>query len=251
MVLTDRDRRVIADVASFQVLSGQQLMRLGHFQSKTRTNSTLARLVRHGYLTRRYQPSVAGTSRALYCPGLKAVALLDGATTELERVRRRIAALSDLFLAHQLLVTDVRLAFLASYRDYQFLGWQNDTALRPLQLGLIPDGHVEYLYRARQFGAFLEIDRGTEDLARWMRKVQAYLLLTKSDRYRAVFGRPFYRVLVIGESEVRLQNLRTTTAKLTDRIFWFTTLARLLEEGPLPSIWQRPVDAAFHALTES
>ena len=90
MVLTERDRRVIADVASFQVLTRAQLTLLGHFSSKTRGNATLARLVRHGFLSRRHQPSVAGTSRALYFAGPAAQVLLNTSADTHRNSRRRL-----------------------------------------------------------------------------------------------------------------------------------------------------------------
>src|SRR5260221_12763303 len=77
IVLTSRDRQVITDVADFGVLTREQLQRLGHFQSRTRANATLLRLVRHRYLTRRTLPSVAGTHKSLYLLGLCALDVLD------------------------------------------------------------------------------------------------------------------------------------------------------------------------------
>jgi hypothetical protein len=247
MVLTERDRRVIVDVASFQTLTGQQLRRLGHFGSKTRANTTLLRLVRHGYLSRRSLPSVAGTATALYFAGPKSGDVLERPQAT---VRRKISSLSDLFVAHQLLITDVRIAFLSPAAGYEFLRWRTDAELRARNLGLIPDGHLEYALSGKHFGAFVEIDRGTEDLERWAAKVRSYVLLTRSDSYRHIFGRAFFRVLVITESEGRLQHLRRVTASLTERVFWFTTMDRLRSTGPFDAIWWRPVDATLHALTE-
>lgn len=248
MVLTERDRRVIADVSSFQILTGAQLRRLGHFQSKTRANATLLRLVRHSYLSRRSLPSVAGTSTALYFVGPKSGDVLERPQAT---VRRKISSLSDLFVAHQLLITDVRIAFRSRIAGYEFLRWHTDVELRARHFGLIPDGHVEYALSGKHFGSFVEIDRGTEDLARWATKVRSYLLLTQSHTYRQHFGRAFFRVLVITETDGRLQHLRRVTETLTDRVFWFTTMDRLRSPGPLDSIWWRPVDATVHALTES
>ena len=247
MVLTERDRRVIVDIGSFQLLTGQHLRRLGHFHSKTRANATLLRLVRHGYLSRRSLPSVAGTATALYFVGPRAGDVLERPAAT---VRRKISSLSDLFVAHQLLITDVRIAFRSPVAGYECLRWRTDAELRARNLGLIPDGHVEYALDGKHFGAFVEIDRGTEDLERWAAKVRSYVLLTRSDTYRQLFGRAFFRVLVITESDGRLQHLRQVTAKLTDRVFWFTTMDRLRSSGPFDSIWWRPVDATRHALTE-
>lgn len=250
MVLTPRDAAVVRDVAAFQLLTREQLTRLRHFTSRTRANATLARLVNHQYLSRRHQPSVAGTQRALYFVGSKAAGLL-GDPRPLETERRRLKQLSDLFIAHQLLVTDVRLAFLQPTDRYRHIRWTSDTELRPLGLGLVADGHVEYEYGGRRFGAFVEVDRGTETLARWRTKVDAYLALASARRYDAAFGRHYFRVLTLTTSEARLDHLRHITASRTDKIFWFTTFDRLAHRGPLTSIWWRPVEAHLHALTES
>lgn len=251
LVLTARDRQLLADIASFQVLTRPQIVALGHFRSKSRANARLARLATFSYLSRRYLPSVAGTHQALYYLGPHAAGLLALDRDELRDNRRRTAQLSDLFLAHQLCITDIRIAFQSRLGNGQFLRWLNEADLRALHIGVIPDGHVEYAIDGRQFGAFLEVDRGTEDLGRWTRKVQNYLLITKTDTYRQIFGRPYFRVLVISENDTRLRHLRQATGRLTPQIFWFTTLDRLLSEGPLTPIWRRPVDAASHALTES
>lgn len=247
MVLTDRDRQVIADVSQFRVLTREQLSRLGHFRSKTRANAVLLRLVKFGYLSRRYQPAIAGTQRALYYLGPNGGTLARG-TDALER--RRIRAISDLFLAHQLLITDVHIGFrqAAACRVER---WLTDEELRASDLGLVPDGHVEYVLAEKHFGAFLELDRGTETLGRFQAKVRAYVHLTTADRYRKAFGRTYFRVLVVAPSATRIEHLRQATAAITDRIFWFTTIERLTVEGPFAPIWLRPTGPERHSLTES
>ncbi len=248
MVLTDRDRAIVRDVAEFQILSRTHLQTLGHFQSKTRANAVLLRLVEHQYLNRRYLPAVAGTMRALYVPGLAAEAVVGDSTAGGE-VRRRLATLSNLFVAHQLEVTEVRLMFRppACHVDR----WLSERDLRDCQLGIVPDGHVEYSLATGQFGAFLELDRGTETLDRWRRKVAAYTKLADSPRYRQLFNRTYFRVLAIAPSSMRLDHLCRVTAQVTDKVFWFTTLRSLREHGPFGRIWRRPRGADFHALNES
>lgn len=247
MMLTHRDLRIVTDVSQFRILTRDQLERLGHFQSKTRANAVLLRMVRFGYLSRRYQPAVAGTQRALYFLGSKGVALTEASNPS---ERRNIKALSDLFLAHQLLITDVHIGF----RREVSVGierWMTDEDLRASQLGIVPDGHIEYTHGEKRFGAFLELDRGTETLGRFQGKVRAYIHLTTSDGYRKAFSRTFFRVLVVAPSATRIEHLRTITAAITDRIFWFTTIERLTVEGPLANIWLRPLGPERHSLTES
>jgi hypothetical protein len=246
LVLTARDIRLLADVAQFRVLSRHQLMRLGHFRSKTRANAVLLRLVGAGYLSRRYQPAVAGTQRALYFLGPKGVALSRPGRPNTEW--RQLSSISDLFLAHQLSVTDVLIAFRAS--PCRVERWMVDEDLRSLNLGILPDGHLEYELAGKQFGAFLELDRGTETQGRFRAKVEAYARLAQSGRYRSAFGRQFFRVLVVSSSDERLDHLRATTASVTEKIFWFVTLQQVVAEGPFARIWLRPVEPQRHALTE-
>lgn len=247
MVLTNRDLHILTDVSQFRILTREQLERLGHFQSKTRANAVLLRLVRFGYLSRRYQPAVAGTQRALYFLGPKGVALTQASNPS---ERRNIKALSDLFLAHQLLVTDVHIGF-RKEASVQIERWMTDEDLRTASFGIVPDGHIEYTLAEKRFGAFVELDRGTETLGRFQGKVRAYLLLTTTDAYRKAFGRTFFRVLVVAPSANRIEHLRKATAAITDRIFWFTTIDRFTVEGPLANIWLRPAGPERHSLTES
>ncbi len=250
MVLTDRDIKIVADVADFQILTRDQLQRLGHFRSRTRANATLLRLTAFGYLCRRYQPAVAGTQRALYLLGPQSAALLNQGGLNVAAERKRVKTLSDLFLAHQLLVNDVRLSFRRVGTVAHLDRWTNDVDLRAAALGIIPDGHVAYIIEGKHFGAFIELDRGTETLDRWQSKVHAYIRLAASGRYRQVFGHQYFRVLVVAPATARIEHLRRATARVTDKIFWFTGIQPLAVDGPLASIWWRPTGASLHSLKE-
>ena len=103
LAFTERDRAIVREVARFGVMSREQLVRLKFFASKTRANDRLKRLVDVGYLAARRQPLPVGGPRCVYLPG-RLVA--DGRDT-----RRRFADVSDLFVAHQLGLVDIRLAF--------------------------------------------------------------------------------------------------------------------------------------------
>jgi hypothetical protein len=47
-------------------------------------------------------------------------------------------------------------------------------------------------------------------------------------------------VLVVASSEKRLTNIRTTVAKSTDKIFWFTTFENIHRDGFWSPVWLRP-----------
>lgn len=249
MVLTPRDIRIITDVSEYQMLSRKQLTHLGHFGSKTRANAILSRLTRFGYLSRRHLPAVAGTNHGLYFLGPTSAALLGTPKQTLATRRRNVRQISDLFLAHQMLITDVRLCFQKA-PNLPVQRWMNEAALRERELGVIPDGHIEYRYQDKAFGVFLEVDRGTETLTRFREKAAGYLRLAASGKYREVFGRLYFRVLVVAPSALRIAHLRQVIARETDRIFWLTSLPELFSHGPLASIWFRPVGEQLHSLTE-
>jgi len=252
IVLTDRDVKIISDIADFGLMTREQIRRQHHFGSVTRINATLLRLVRARYLSRRFQPTLTGWRRALYYVGpAGAVVVASGQSPVGQIQRRRLAQWSDMFVEHQILVNEVRLGFAeCRHQGYCFERWISESVLRDLGLDIIPDGYIQYSIEGRTFASFLELDRGTEPLRRWRQKTAAYLDLAFSGRYEAIFERRFFRVFVITTSVRRLEHLRREVAKDTKEIFWFTTVAEVLTQGPVADIWRRPTESRLHALTE-
>jgi len=240
LAFTQRDKAVVAEVMRFGVMSRDQFMRLKFFASKTRANVRLKRLVDAGYLAVRRQPLEVGGPRFVYLPGRN--------TTEVPEARKRLSDASDPFLAHQLGLVDIRLAF---ERDNGLSRWLSEKDLAQLSLGLVPDAYVEYEVSGLTYCAFVEYDRGTETLGRIERKVRAYLDLAYSGRFERAFTRKFFRVLIVTDSASRLVALSKATARLTDRIIRFSTLPELSHLGPLGSIWRRPGANASETLTVS
>lgn len=246
MVLTDRDRRIVESVADFELLTREQLARHHRFGSVTRVNAVLLRLVRHGYLRTRHQPSVAGSRRLTYLLGPAGAVVLAGSAAT---ARDRWSHASDLFAEHRLLVNDCRLAFEhAGKPGFELVRWLSEATLRAMPLGLVPDGYGEYAVDGKRFGVFLEADNGTESSARWAGKAQAYCELAAGGRTADLLGRQFFRVLVVAPSPRRADNIRREILRRTDRIFWLATRADLLAHGPLAPIWRRPADARTQPL---
>jgi hypothetical protein len=229
LAVTERDRAILREIARVGVMTRDQLMRLRVFGSKTRANTRLKRLVDHGYLVARPQPLVVGGPRYVYVPGPQ--------SGESRDARTRVVAASDLFLAHQLGLVDIRLTF---EQHTTLSRWLAEKDLAGLSLGLVPDAYLEYAIDTRTVCAFIEYDRGTETLGRVERKVRLYLDLAHSGRFERTFTRTFFRVLVVTDTAGRLATLSQTTARLTDRVLRFTTMAELTHDGPLASIWRRP-----------
>src|SRR5436190_16367037 len=100
---TSRDEAIVREINRFGVMTRDQLIRLRFFSSKTRAKARLKRLVDAGYLDRRQQSLAVGGPRFVYMPGHLAVDARD--------VRKRLTELSDPFLAHELGLVDIRIAF--------------------------------------------------------------------------------------------------------------------------------------------
>jgi hypothetical protein len=87
---------------------------------------------------------------------------------------------------------------------------------------------------------FLEVDLGHESLSIWQRKAKNYLQLALSGDFRKQFGQASFRVLVLVNSERRLQSIRKSLAAVTEKIFWLATLESANSRFFTP-IWLRPV----------
>jgi len=240
LALTERDRGILRDVARFGVMSRAQLMRAQWFASKTRANARLKQLVGSEHLAVRRQPVPLGGPRSLYLPGRL---LAEGHET-----RTRFLDASDLFVAHQLGLVDIALAF---ERGVEVVRWLGDKELSGLALGLVPDAYLEYVIEGLTFCAFVEYDRGTETLLRIERKVRAYLNVAQSGRFERTFHRKFFRVLLVADTAGRLRTLSQAVGRLTDRVVRLTRLVDLVSAGPFASIWTRPGHADPEPLTRS
>jgi hypothetical protein len=249
MVLTERDVRLIHLVAEHRVLTRDQIRRFMGFGSITRINAVLLRLVTHTYLTRRWQPTLTGSRRAVYLLGSLGYEVLNGPGTKPPRQSPWLAH-SDLFVEHELAINDVRLSFDSAHREgLSLLRWMRDRELRCLKWPVVADAYAEWVLGQASFAAFVEVDLGTESLTIWHKKVQGYLALTRDDRFSSVFGRRFFRVLVVAPSARRLANIKSVIQQYTDRVFWLTTRAALVRHGALRPIWKRPTGRSLLSLT--
>jgi hypothetical protein len=239
LTITARDRAVLAEVQRHGVLTRDQLTRLGLFRSKTRANERLKKLTAAGYLDARRQGNEQGGPRFVYLPGRS---LWPG------QPNRRLHQTSALFLAHQLGLVDIHIAFA---RTTAVSRWISDRESVAFKLQVVPDAYVEYVVSGLTYCAFVEYDRGTESLTRIEKKVRAYVELAHSGQFERSFGRRFFRVLAIADTPGRLQTLSDATARVTHEIVRLTTRATLIEQGPLAPIWRRPADRTLESLTSS
>ena len=179
------------------------------------------------------------------------------------------AAPSDRFLAHCLLVKDVRLYLECAARGTNgcaLMDWREGQAavidlkrLEPPRY-LRPDAWFT-LRLARAGGAavlvgLVEADRGTERLTvqggRWVQKLQAYAALFDSGLLKATTGYVNARILVVVPDAPRrdrlAQFIAAQAAPSLSARFWLAERSVLEQPDLTRPVWQRPGQAALCAL---
>lgn len=253
--LQPRDILIVQAVYECRFLSRAQIQRLFNFHCVTRANIRLRKLFDHGYLSRRFLPTVKGSGVAVYCLGSKGIPLiaehLDFDEQLVKSKRRDALEVKDFFLTHDLLVNDVRIATVLACRnnpELQFVQWidQRECGLavgtRATQnQGRVfsPDGYCQYRYQGKLYAFFLELDRSTMSSKRFLTKVQNYLEFGLSGSYREQFGLNFFRVFVVTLTRERLFNLKAAVERITSKMFWFAIAPEVLPDRLFGRVWHR------------
>jgi len=240
MVLQERDRRFLEELAVMRVVDRDQAKAAAGFGSVTRVNVRLLALTRAGLLRRFFLGTSGAQQKALYNLSVAGAQLVGAAHRGLQR-RKDEASMGSAFVEHQLALNGIYCALKFQpipLPGVAFERWASSDV--PLPPSLLPDGYVELRTPAGVVAAFLEIDLGTERMAIWEGKVRKYLRLARSGDYERRFGHSRFRVIVLANSERRMHSIRTTVASLTDIIFWFSTLDLVRDSGFFHNVWLRP-----------
>ena len=272
MALTHRDKEMLVRIWQDRMLYTSQIERI-FFPSSQAANVRLRRLWENGYLERYFLPTLIfhGSSEALYMLDRKGADIVSvGLGIERARVLQGMRYLKWktgtssflLTLDHTLATAEFRIAFEEAVMDHpeiRYGGWtperlcQEEYRHWKLMEGKVtgkfrPDGFSQYEHEGRQFSFFVEVDLATMSNKAFASKVQRYLDYSKSGRYQEQYGTRFFRVLVATVGSERLQNLKKTTEKLTDNIFWFTTLDQIRKERFFGEIWHRAGKDGLYSL---
>jgi hypothetical protein len=240
MVLQERDRRFLTELATMRVVDRDQAKAAAGFGSITRVNARLLTLTRAGLLRRFFLGTSGAKQKALYTLSAAGGQLIGSAHRGLQR-RKDESSMGGAFVQHQLALNDIycTLKFqpipLVGASFVRWLTW--DVPLAP---SLLPDGYLELQTPTGVLAAFVEVDLGTERTAIWVEKVRQYLELARTGDYERRFGQSRFRVLVLANSERRMQSIRKSVAALTEIIFWFSTLNLVRAGGFFRSVWLRP-----------
>lgn len=240
LILTARDERLLHLLVDLRIADRDQIAKGCGFTSVTRVNARLLKLVQAGLLRRFFVGTRAGGMKGIYSLSARSARQFAGAGTPLQRAAESILS-GDAFVSHQLAINEIHLALRFDLpAQARFTKWLR--LRRPISKThlLIPDGYCELEVRAESVPVFLEVDLGTEKLSVLDGKFGTYLALALSGEFVRVFGRNRFRVLVVTESERRLENLRVLAGKHTTKLFWFSTLEAIKRSGPFAAIWKRP-----------
>ena len=250
IMLQPRDLHLLQELAVMRVLDREQAKTVAGFGSTTRANTRLLALMRAGLL-RRFFLGSGGGRRALYALSPKGALTADVPVRGPRRPQDALLV-ADYFVGHQLAVNGIYCALkygavrISQVTSHRWLSFSEPVVPG---IGLIPDGYVEFMTPAGIVACFVEVDLGHESQTVWKGKTQHYLQLAVSGKYREQFGQDRFRVLVIANSERRLHSIRKTVAEITEKIFWFATLASVGNEFFTP-VWYRPKESTPSTLFE-
>jgi hypothetical protein len=225
-----------------RVADKEQLMVAAGFGSVTRINTRLLALTRAGLL-RRFFLGSGGGRKALYALSVKGAQLIE-VPLRGPRRRQNEMLVADFFVQHQLTINAVYCGLKFSaipIPGVRFVNWLAFHEPLIAGLSLIPDGYVEFMTPSGIDASFIEVDLGHESLTVWKEKAKHYLQLALSGEYERQFRQSRFRVLVLVNSERRLQSIRSAVRGITEKIFWFATLDAVRGEKFFGSVWLRPV----------
>jgi hypothetical protein len=243
VVLTDRDRLLMKELAIGKVIDREQAKKIAGFKSTTRANDRLLKLTRAGFLRRFFLGTRAGGTKAIYSLSIKGAQAVQLEGRLIKRKNNSLLV-GDLFVEHQLSVNSIWIA--AKFTpipvpDVQFGRWLTFPTALSKSTPVMPDGYFELRSTSGAYCLFCEVDRGTESLKVWSRKASLYLQLAASGEFQVLFKQSRFRVLVAVSSERRLNTIRRTVRLQTEKIFWFATLEDINQKGLFAPIWRRPV----------
>ncbi len=273
-ILTGRDLEILALVESFRLASSEHVQALveGSNQNILRR---LQKLFHRGYLDRIRQELVedGGSSKMVYAITNKGIRELQKAGKLDERTatdwNAQNRGLHDLSIRHTLLISHIHAVFAALCRTHPDvrLFWRDEgrDISDAIEVSL-PEGYTRVPVAPDAFFRledpkgrahfFLEADRGTMTLKRFMLKLKAYSAYWREGRQRERFGIRYFRVLTVTTSKDRAANLVAAAeadenVRALGRLFLFTSEDALRLDRPesaFENIWTMPGSKETHAI---
>jgi hypothetical protein len=244
IVIQPRDEKLLREIAMMRIVDREHVKAVAGFGSIRRVNARLLALHREGLLRRFFQGTKAGGQKALYVLSAKGARFIGTAHREFRFANDELLA-TNFFVTHQLAVNRIYCSVKAAPAA-AFIRWV--TFSQPVNPLLIPDGYFEVSVAGQVVAAFVEVDLGHEGLAVWKTKIRNYLHYAASRKFEEQFHLPRFRVLVVANTEKRIQAIRGVVRAFTDKIFWFASFEQIDRDGFGSTVWFRPADDSAKTL---
>jgi hypothetical protein len=199
MILTERDRKLVFEIAMSHVLSRDQILALGMFGSVTRVNTRLRVLRELGLVRLLETPYFKGS---LYVPGVNAPEVLSERVAQLIRSRQP----SPRFLRHALCVTNIRLALSARGAT----DWRYEPMLRRTLTvaGRVLDVRPDGMAISPKGVLLVECDMGHVSSTKLAQKLHTYNEFLRGGHAKRCWGTNDFNLLTITTGSLRATTLR-------------------------------------------
>ena len=267
--LTERDCRIIKAVNDCVVLRTDQVQTL-EFNSASPAYERLEKLYHYEYLNRHFITQVAAApaaSKIVYSITPLSASVLAATfgytVTDLNYPGR--AASNWKTLQPILAVNDFRVHLMRAVREragFKLVRWipEKDFRAHPdfvyvkdpkgktKKSPFYPDGYIILKTPAGEARFFIEIDSGTEGLEQFRSQIKIHQEYMLSGQYQERFKSDILRVVVVTNSEKRLQDLRRAIAQVGGGArYWLTTANRATWTDLFHSpIWYKITDDEPH-----
>jgi len=278
--LQERDLDIIKLVHDYRFIDSEQLELLIGCSHQVMLRR-LKKLYHHGYLDRPisqviFSNPLFGQRKMVYGPGDKGTDMLVErlGTEKGNIVYNQKKSVSERYIQHTLLISHFRACLTLALRDkpIKLLFWvrenvnklkdhvYEDVSGRKRKLPIVPDGYFGIEDAGGKMYFFLEADRSTMSVTRFMNKMRAYWLWWRQGGAKRRFGIDNFRVLTLTISKQRRDNLVKATQQ-TDKtgagsyMFWFAASDDIMLESPdtvLQNVWRtaKAGDGKSHSILE-
>jgi hypothetical protein len=240
--LQPRDLHLLSELDVMRIVDRETAKLIAGFGSRTQVNQRFLELTRAGLLRKFFVGTIGSGRKAIYTLSTKGAQMVRAKLGGIQRPSGRLVV-GDAFVEHQSGINDIYVKLKygsVSPPAARLLRWHAFRQPISEAIKLTPDGYCEIASGDTLRAMFLEVDLGTEALSVWQQKTASYLQLAVSGEFQKRFRHPQFRVLVVAHSDRRLNNIRASVAKSTDKIFWFTTFENIQRDGLWSPLWLRP-----------
>jgi hypothetical protein len=273
LALTPRDLAILRTVQAYRLASSDQIQALtdGSNQGILRR---LQKLFHAGLLDRviRRSSDSHENTRMVYAMTNRGVKVLqkEGLMGELTKtdLNAQNRDLHGYSVEHALLVSQFRAVLdrACALGGLKVLGWREgprtwDAVEVPMERGyarvpVAPDAFFGLEDPKGRLYFFLEADRGTMTVRRFMRKLEGYAAYWRDKRHQQKFGIRYFRVLTVATGSNHMENLVAAARKTESlaglgRLFLFTEAASLRLDDPaglFSPIWTTLADQGLHSI---